>query len=354
MGMDGTTYRLAAITATQPDGLGDDRLLDRCATALVRQLSLTSTVGASARIQDTVYGVIPGPADPVESLQTLRSLLLATRAAARPDSPQLVSIGMSGPLVSLSDLGEAREETDRVLQVLTNARSHDGCAEVGEVGLAVSVLRLADLESARRAGRRSVLDDIDDYDAAHTVSYGQTLRVYLACFGDPSVASKALSVHTNTLRYRLRRLHEIFGLDLTDADTRFALMVDVRLKAHTSAAGRLSAPTAQSPAGPGREDLAVSEHWLAVDQDVTHPDRVTPGILVAGDITDRGRVEDDQIGERPRDQPTTIGQPQRVRRQRGHLADRLGEREQAQIAAAVTEDPSETAVRPGMGEVVGE
>ena len=301
MGMDGTAYRLAAITAIQPGGLGDDRLLDRCASALVRQMSLTSTVGASARIQDTVYAVISGSPDPSESLQALRSLLLAMRTAARPDSPRLVSIGMSGPLVSLSDLGEAREEADRVLQVLASARSHDGCAEVGEVGLAVSVLRLADLESARRAGRRSVLDDIDDYDAAHAVSYGQTLRFYLASFGDPSVASKALNVHTNTLRYRLRRLQEIFGLDLTDADTRFALMVDVRLKAHASAADRRSAPAAQSPAGPGGEDLPVGQHRLSVDQDVMHPGRVTPGFLVAGDVTDRGRVENDQIGERPRD-----------------------------------------------------
>ena len=38
-------------------------------------------------------------------------------------------------------------------------------------------------------------------------------------------------MHTNTLRYRLRRLHELFGLDLTDADTRFALMVGIRLRA---------------------------------------------------------------------------------------------------------------------------
>lgn len=241
MGMDGAGYRLAAIAATHPDGGSDDSLLDRCAAALVRQLSLTPTVGVTARIQDTVYAVLPGPADPAESLQTLRGLLLAARTAARPDSPEQVTIGMSGPLAGLADLGEAREEADRVLQVLANDRSHDGCAEVDEVGLAVSVLRLADLEAARRSGRRSVVDEIDDYDAAHVATYGRTLRVYLASFGDPGVVSKALNIHTNTLRYRLRRLHEIFGLDLADADTRFALMVDVRLKAYASTEARASA-----------------------------------------------------------------------------------------------------------------
>jgi DNA-binding PucR family transcriptional regulator len=243
LGLDGPAFRLAAIAAApsaaaQPaaqlpggkDAGGKDALLERCATALRQQLSMTRTAAAIARIGDTVYAVIPGSADDAESLAALRRLLLTTRGTARPHSPEQVAIGMSGPVASLTDLGQAREEADRVLQALAGTRSHDGCAEVGEVGLAVTMLRLADLESARRAGRRSVLDDIDDYDAAHAASYGQTLRVYLASFGDPTEASKALAVHTNTLRYRLRRLHELFGLDVADADTRFALMVDIRLR----------------------------------------------------------------------------------------------------------------------------
>jgi DNA-binding PucR family transcriptional regulator len=249
LGLDGPSYRLAAIAAAQPAAAqpaavqpaaaqpaaaqpagGQDALLERCATALRQQLSMTRTAEAIARVGATVYAVIPGSADDAESLAALRRLLLTTRGTARPHSPEQVAIGMSGPVASLADLGQAREEADRVLQVLAGTRSHDGCAEVGEVGLAVTMLRLADLESARRAGRRSVLDDIDDYDAAHAASYGQTLRVYLASFGDPTEASKALGVHTNTLRYRLRRLHELFGLDVADADTRFALMVDIRLR----------------------------------------------------------------------------------------------------------------------------
>jgi DNA-binding PucR family transcriptional regulator len=253
--LDGPAFRLAAIAASppaaaqpaaaqpaaaQPPG-GQDALLERCATALRQQLSMTRTAAAIARIGDTVYAVVPGSADDAESLAALRRLLLTTRGTARPHSPEQVAIGISGPVASLADLGQAREEADRVLQVLAGTRSHDGCAEVGEVGLAVTMLRLADLESARRAGRRSVLDDIDDYDAAHAASYGQTLRVYLASFGDPTEASKALGVHTNTLRYRLRRLHELFGLDVADADVRFALMVDIRLR---------TPATPATPAGP--------------------------------------------------------------------------------------------------------
>lgn len=230
LGLAGAAYRLAAIATTRAED-GNEALLDRCATALKQHLSVTCEASAIARIDDVVYAVIPGSADPGESLAAVRKIVLAARAAARLDSPEQVVIGLSGPVAGLDDLDEAREEADRVLRVLAGARSHDGCAEVGEVGLAVSMLRLAELESARRAGRRSVLDDIDDYDAAHGTSYGPTMRVYLGSFGDPAVVSKSLGVHTNTLRYRVRRLHELFAVDLDDADTRFELMVDIRLRA---------------------------------------------------------------------------------------------------------------------------
>jgi DNA-binding PucR family transcriptional regulator len=36
-------------------------------------------------------------------------------------------------------------------------------------------------------------------------------------------------VHPNTFRYRLRRLAEVGGLDLTDTDARFTAMLQLRL-----------------------------------------------------------------------------------------------------------------------------
>jgi DNA-binding PucR family transcriptional regulator len=228
LGLDGSAFRVAAIAASHP-AADPDGPLERYTTALNHQLSITHTAGAVARIHDTVYAVVEAVPEPADSLSPFRRMLLAARTAARNDTPEQVAIGMSAP-VALGDFDQGKEEADRVLQVLARGRSHDGCAEVGEVGLAVSMLRLADLESARRAGRRSILDDIDEYDIAHSASYGYTLRVYLASFGDPTAVSQSLGVHTNTLRYRLRRLHELFGLDVTDEDTRFALMIDIRLK----------------------------------------------------------------------------------------------------------------------------
>jgi len=47
-------------------------------------------------------------------------------------------------------------------------------------------------------------------------------------------------VHPNTFRYRLRRLAEVGGLDLTDADARFAAMLQLRLRPPPAPRGSLA------------------------------------------------------------------------------------------------------------------
>jgi DNA-binding PucR family transcriptional regulator len=47
-----------------------------------------------------------------------------------------------------------------------------------------------------------------------------------------AAAAAALHTHPNTFRYRLRRLTEVGGIDLTDPDARFAAMLELRLMGH--------------------------------------------------------------------------------------------------------------------------
>ena len=68
------------------------------------------------------------------------------------------------------------------------------------------------------------------FDAEHSGScLVETLRAYLDHFGDVSAASRALSVHSNSLRYRLRRIAQVSGLDLADPDARLLAQLQLRL-----------------------------------------------------------------------------------------------------------------------------
>jgi DNA-binding PucR family transcriptional regulator len=55
-----------------------------------------------------------------------------------------------------------------------------------------------------------------------------TLSRYLDCGRRYEATAQALNVHRSTLKYRLRRIREISGFDLTDPDNQFNLQVATR------------------------------------------------------------------------------------------------------------------------------
>ena len=61
------------------------------------------------------------------------------------------------------------------------------------------------------------------------VSLVKTLDAYFACLGSPTEAAERLHVHRNTLLYRLHRIQEIALIDLSDAETRLALHLSLRV-----------------------------------------------------------------------------------------------------------------------------
>lgn len=56
------------------------------------------------------------------------------------------------------------------------------------------------------------------YDQAHGTEYVRTLMAYLRCARSKAKTCAELSVHRNTLEYRLSRMAELFGIDLDDKD----------------------------------------------------------------------------------------------------------------------------------------
>ena len=67
---------------------------------------------------------------------------------------------------------------------------------------------------------RQWLGPLLDYDVAHNAELTPTLGEFLELGGHYAAAAKRLSLHPSTLKYRLRRIREISGLDLGDPDGR--------------------------------------------------------------------------------------------------------------------------------------
>jgi DNA-binding PucR family transcriptional regulator len=60
-----------------------------------------------------------------------------------------------------------------------------------------------------------------EYDANHGAELVRTIEAYVESGRSVGATSSSLDVHRNTVKYRLRRITELSGLDLTDPDTAF-------------------------------------------------------------------------------------------------------------------------------------
>ena len=124
-------------------------------------------------------------------------------------------VGISGPFQRLEEAAEAK----RSARVASIAMAPDAAAVVAydDDPLAILLASVPD-QSAQLA--RSLLGPVLDLPADDSTVLLDTARGWLAERGSTSTAARILHIHRNTVRYRLRRLEEIAGLDLADpADT---------------------------------------------------------------------------------------------------------------------------------------
>src|SRR3546814_11848914 len=81
----------------------------------------------------------------------------------------------------------------------------------------------------------------------------------------------------------------------------------------------ISAAYPDPPPGSGRAQentteafgrgLSVSDRGLSVHEDIIHPDRIGVRLFIGGDVANRFRLEDDDVGERTFPPHTAIGHP---------------------------------------------
>ena len=72
-----------------------------------------------------------------------------------------------------------------------------------------------------------------EYDRAHNTVFAETLHIYLEKERSQSRTAEALSLHRNTLTYRLQRIRELLPADLEDDDTRLHLLLSFRFLAES-------------------------------------------------------------------------------------------------------------------------
>ena len=223
---------LAAAVCEAPDGVvraEQDRAaaVERLADAFAVHLTSVVPTAAVAAVSGVVWAlvpVLPAGDDPEE-----RAVRIATDFCERVGVglPTVVAVG--GVAGDVNGVTRARVTANRVLRVLGDGHVHQPVARLLDVQTQALLLELRDLAATRGEGPVGPIALLIEHDERGSGGLIDTLEAWLDAFGDVTEAAAALFIHPNTLRYRLRRITELSGLDLTYPEQRFAAMLQLRI-----------------------------------------------------------------------------------------------------------------------------
>jgi PucR C-terminal helix-turn-helix domain/GGDEF-like domain len=125
----------------------------------------------------------------------------------------------------LAEAEISRNEADLTLRVLRTKNDWERDGLFASMRHDIVLNEIVDVLRARPILVRGLLDRLITHDRQYNTDYVTTLRVYINSFGDMRAAAQSLNLHPNSLRYRVKRLTEIGGLDLDDPKLRLALQL---------------------------------------------------------------------------------------------------------------------------------
>jgi DNA-binding PucR family transcriptional regulator len=146
------------------------------------------------------------------------------RETGTPDG----TIGVSARCDTPDGIPGHYQEALRALEVRRRSRRRYGTTFFDDLGL-YRILGSGNEYQELEAFVREWLGQLVDYDGRHRTELVETLSRYFDCGGNYAETAESLAIHRSTLRYRLQRIREISGHDLTNVENRLNLQVATRV-----------------------------------------------------------------------------------------------------------------------------
>ncbi len=143
-----------------------------------------------------------------------------------------LSVGISAPAEGVAALAGALHEAQsaRRLAVVRAGTGVGAVCVVTSDEVASYELLLASVPgSVLRSFRERLLGPLLAYDERHRAELLPTLREFLACSGSWHACAATMYVHVNTVRYRIRRIEELTGRDLSSLDDQVDFFLALRI-----------------------------------------------------------------------------------------------------------------------------
>ena len=231
-------YLVAAMSAEADRMTGPNA--DRWRCDLAEELAVPHADGTVvAPLGEQMVALVPLPAgtdpDP-QAAHAFAARLRAAQPVLESDRSRVrLTVGVSTPAEGVTALDGALHEAQSALRLAAMRAAAMGPAPAVSVVTSDEVasheLLLASVPgSVLRSFRARLLGPLLAYDERHRAELLPTLREFLACSGSWNACAAAMYVHVNTVRYRIRRIEELTGRDLSRLDDQVDFFLALRLR----------------------------------------------------------------------------------------------------------------------------
>jgi DNA-binding PucR family transcriptional regulator len=173
--------------------------------------------------------VVLGSGDRLLSRESVEHWIadLEKELRARCDLPPL-HFGISEVPCQQHDIARAFAHARQAVAVC-RVGDHQAVTCFDDVKLIATLIDIAN-EDAIQDYVGQTIGHLIEYDGRKRTDLAHTLETYLDCSGVARHAAKALYLHPHSLRYRLRRIVEIQGVDLDDPMARLTTHLALKLR----------------------------------------------------------------------------------------------------------------------------
>ncbi|HET6877386.1 MAG TPA: helix-turn-helix domain-containing protein [Jatrophihabitans sp.] len=211
----------APLVAVVAEAVGRPELVD-LARAVVDDVTRAvgpAVVGVGA--DGRAVALLSAPHDDVPGL--VRSALLRLTPAAERTP---LAVGISAPSAP-GALSGALEEA-RYACRLAELRGGPVSVVTGDELTSYVLLLAAVPDEVRRTFATRLLGPVLDHDRRNATGLRETLETFLNCSGSWSRAAELLHLHVNTVRYRIERVEQLTGRDLSRMEDRVDIFLALR------------------------------------------------------------------------------------------------------------------------------
>jgi sugar diacid utilization regulator len=227
------TYRVLVLVAREADASAANASDERPETVARRRRLLESLAELCTRRADSAFAtlhddelvvLLPEADDPVAvgrmALQQAGALLPAWQ----------LTVGVGGTCASASAIARSYAQARRALETAWRFGRQGDVVSFEELGLYRLLFHVTEPDELRGFVDQ-VLGALLQYDQRHNADFVRTLATFLEHNGNVQATARDLSLHVNSVAYRLQRIQAIAGLDLERAEDRLLAQVALKIVA---------------------------------------------------------------------------------------------------------------------------